>query len=217
MTPLYLYKPNNPQSKMRYATLIPATSFLLSLASATPTTPGFFTPSQAYLTPQCGTTITPTIQQRIDSSFPNQAIPPSNSFWVSQTFPGNVDTLVQFTGIPAGSYDCALNAVFPDAVNYPVTSTGNALLNVYVLNCDIQETDSYETYFPKGGSGLPHGASFLWGTATLRNGGPIRINSEACNETLNFLFEIASETAQGSVAFTKNVVGLSGLYVTYDC
>lgn len=128
----------------------------------------------------------------------------------------DVDTLVRFTGIPPGSYGCQLAMSF--TFEYEINSTGNALLNVYALPGTVKPTDTYNDYFPKGGRGSPVGGTLF--TTTTITGQRAVLNSEVCRPELSFLFEIASDSSAGSVAFRDagdNLTGIGGFYLTYNC
>lgn len=160
----------------------------------------------------------PTSYQQISSSAPSKSFPQNNIFNVSQTSGSkdNTVTLLRFSGIPPGSYGCQLSMSF--TYQYPIFSSGSTQLNVYALGKTISSGDTYATYFPNGGRGTPKD-SFLFGTTTV-NGQRAVVNSEVCSTSLSFLFEIASETQDGSVTFAdagNNLSGIGGFYLTYNC
>ena len=162
----------------------------------------------------------PTSYQQIFRRFPGESFPQSLLFKTSQEAGGkdNTDTLIRFSGIPAGSFGCQLAVSFPSG--YPITSTGSAQLNVYALSRNITKDDTYETYFPNRGRGIPK-YGFLWGTTTLIAGRTSVINSESCKPSLNYLFEIASETVAGDVSFVdggNNQAGqFTGFFLQFNC
>lgn len=160
----------------------------------------------------------PTSYQQITRSSPTKSFPQNNIFNVTQTNGGksNTDTLLRFSGIPPGSTGCQLAVSF--TFQYPIYSSGNAQLNVYPIHQPILASDTYATYFPNGGRGTPKG-SFLWATTTI-TGQPATLNSEGCLSDLGYLFQIASETADGAVTFAdagNNLSGIGGFYLKYNC
>ncbi|MCJ1461619.1 hypothetical protein MMC07_000216 [Pseudocyphellaria aurata] len=160
----------------------------------------------------------PSSYQQIRSSKPGTAFPQNNIFNVTQIIATKdyTDTLLRFSGIPSGSYGCQLAVSF--TFEYPIYSSGSTLLNVYSLPVPITEKDTYDTYFPNGGRGIPKGAS-LFGTTTI-TGQKAVINSQVCKPSLGYLFEIASDTQDGSVLFAdagNNLSGIGGFYLTYNC
>ena len=127
-----------------------------------------------------------------------------------------MNTLVRFASIPSGSFGCQLAVTF--TFQYPISSSGNAQLNVFALPNDISKTDTYKTYFPNGGRGTPKD-SFLFATTTI-NGQKAVLNSQGCKPTLGYLFQIASDTAAGAVSFVdagNNLSGISGFFITHNC
>lgn len=186
-----------------------ATTALAALTSASPT--------PANLAPRACTTQLPSSYQEIIQVRPTEFFSQNQNFYAySDASTGNhIDTLVHFTGIPAGSYGCQLAVEFSGANN--PTSSGATQLNVYNLlgaENDITASSSYAQYFPNGGSGSPK-ATALWGTVTL-DGQKHVINSAACTPSMSFLFEIASETQSGIVEWNNLAAG-NGLYLTYNC
>lgn len=160
----------------------------------------------------------PKSYQQISQSSPQRSFPQNNIFNVTQATGGinNVNTLLSFTGIPSGSYGCQLAVSF--TFEYPIYSSGSAQLNVWALPGPISSTDTYATYFPTGGRGVPKGSS-LFGTTTI-TGQKAVINSQVCKPSLGYLFQIASATAAGSVTFAdagNNLSGIGGFYLTYNC
>lgn len=130
-------------------------------------------------------------------------------------------TLVSFTGIPSDSYGCQLAMSF--TYNYPIIAPGFPLINVYAIPSsahNISSSDTYATYFPSGGRGLPQiPGSYLFGSVRI-NGSQGVVNSQVCSPDLNYLFEVASDTDAGTTTFTdagNNLSGIGGFYVTYDC
>jgi len=193
---------------MFYSILFAATA-LTALVSASPT--------PANLSPRACTTQLPTSYQEIIQVLPTNSYPQNQNFYAY--FDANtgyhVDTLVHFTGIPAGSYGCQLVVEF-SGTNNP-TSSGATQLNVYNLlgaENDITPTSNYQQYFPNGGSGAPNGTA-LWGTVTL-DGQRHVINSAVCTPSMSFLFEIASETTSGVVEWNNLAAG-NGFELTYNC
>ena len=194
--------------------LAPLLSFsaLAALASASPT------PVQ--ITARSCTTILPSSYQQIEEATPAAAYPQNRQFLVSRTAsPGNdIDTLVRFTGIPAGSYGCQLGVSFFPA--FTVSSSGaSSQLNAYKLGNDIGVSSTYVEYFPAGGNGNPINST-LFGTITIEGmGQKAIINSGVCTPDMSFLFEIANQGA-GNVSFLdagNNLTGIGGFYLSYDC
>lgn len=168
------------------------------------------------LTPRSCTTKLPTSYQLISRDNPTTSFQPSRLLKVTQADGGrsNIDTLLSFKGIPAGSFGCQLEISFtPD-----FEIDGGAQVNIYKLPNDIKSSDTYQTYFPGGGRGTPKGA-FLFGTTTI-NGQKAVINSQVCTPNLNYLIEIASDTKAGSVSFVdsgKPPPNVDGFLLTFNC
>lgn len=160
----------------------------------------------------------PSSYQQIVRTSPQKSFPQNNIFNVTQATGGNdnTDTLLSFTKIPPGSYGCQLAVSF--TFDYPIYSIGSTQLNVYALPNNISSSDTYATYFPNGGRGIPKGA-YLFATTTI-TGQKAVLNSQVCQPNLGYLFEIASPTAAGSVTFAdagNNLSGIGGFYLTYNC
>ncbi|MCJ1429111.1 hypothetical protein MMC29_007024 [Sticta canariensis] len=160
----------------------------------------------------------PSSYQQISRVSPQKSFPQNNIFNVTQATGGkdNTDTLLRFSGIPTGSYGCQLAVSF--TFDYPIYSIGSTQLNVYALPRPISPSDTYSTYFPNGGRGIPKD-SYLFATTTI-TGQKAVLNSQVCQPSLGYLFEIASETAAGSVTFAdagNNLSGIGGFYLTYNC
>ncbi len=160
----------------------------------------------------------PASYQQISEDAPSTSFTQSHLFNVSQAQGGtsNVDTLVRFANIPSGSFGCELSVSF--TFDFPISSSGNTLLNVYSLPSDISKTDTYATYFPNGGRGTPKG-SFLFASIKI-TGQKAVLNSQSCKPTLNYLFQIASDTAAGAVSFVdagNNLSGIGGFFVSHNC
>lgn len=197
---------------MRFSSFF-ALSVLATVSTATPT-------KQEVLQSPVDQTLSislPVSYQLISQDTPNTSFQQSRLLKVSQVQGGlsNIDTLLRFTGIPAGSFGCQLALSF--TFEFQINSTGNSQVNIYRLPNDIKPTDTYATYFPKGGRGTPEGAS-LFGTTTI-NGQKAIINSQVCTPNLNYLIEIASDTQAGSVAFVdagNNLSGIGGFFVSYN-
>jgi len=108
-----------------------------------------------------------------------------------------VTNALNFNNIPAGSYGCQLEVNFPP--NYPITKSGNSLLNVFAVAKD--------------------GTESLFGTVALASSpvAPTKyvINSAKCNTLLSYKLAIASDSQAGRVAFadTKD----AGFTITYNC
>jgi hypothetical protein len=195
--------------------LFPSAVAAIGLAALTAAKP---TPTKFELAPRCGITVLPTFYQQIEADNAGQSYAPSNEFLASQSSnaASNIATLVQFENIPAGSYGCDLSVSF--TYQYPINSSGSTLLNVYPLPGPVSSSDNYSTYFPNGGKQNPKGAP-LWGSVTL-DGNRHDIGGSGCTANPAFLFEIASDTQAGSVAFAdagNNLSGIGGFYITYDC
>ncbi|KAI9741622.1 MAG: hypothetical protein M1834_000006 [Cirrosporium novae-zelandiae] len=202
--------------------LVAISLFSLTLAAPNPVMPA----------PRCGTTMYPAAFRPIDSTKPKNVFPETNVFKVSQTADGvsNVDSLVRFSRPGSSYYGCSLGVTFPK--NWPITSFGDARLNVYALPNDIAKGHNNSlTYFPSGvnrNHAVKRKTVSLWGTVTLNSNpgsGQIKpnaviINSEVCGPTMSFLFEIASDTAASSVGFTQSSINgspLAGFFLTYHC
>ncbi|MCJ1398230.1 hypothetical protein MMC11_001427 [Xylographa trunciseda] len=168
----------------------------------------------------CGTTYLPVSYQGIEQQLALTAFPQTRSFYASSgPSPGYaIDSLIHFTGIPAGSYGCTLGVSF--TYEYNISSTGSTLLNVYnLLDDDITKYSNYAGYYPDGGSGEPNSAAGLWGSLTL-DGGPHTVNTAACTGNMSFLVGIASQDQAGTVSFQDagdNLSGIGGFYLSFDC
>lgn len=193
-----------------YTQIFLAITTLVSISSAaSPQTP---------LAPLSCTISLPTSYQQIDQASPSEAFSQGDRFNVSQSSSGNqdVDTLLRFSNVPSGAYGCEVAMSF--TFGYDIDSSGSTQLSVYSLPADIGAEDTYATYFPNGGIGTPEGA-YLW-TTTEITGNKAVLNSKTCNSTMSFLFQIASSTSAGSVAFLDagdNLSGIGGFYMTYNC
>lgn len=196
----------------------------LGLASATPT--------PVEVAPRCGTTLTPTFLQQLTEADPTAVQPNTittdGDFLVSQSVDTGLNIvdrvyqLAAFESIPAGSYGCQLAVTFPNS--YPITSTGNPILNVTtVFNDDstslVYPNDySWSKFFPPPSPPFGQG---LFGTVTLEPGTTQVINSEGCpagGAGLGFVISIASwETEAASVGFKQSDSPISGVYMTYNC
>lgn len=160
----------------------------------------------------------PASYQQINQAQPKQSYPRNFIFKASQNIGGvdNIATLLRFTGIPSGSFGCALSLSF--TFEFPITNTGASQVNAYALPKDIRPSDTWATYFPDGKKGTPLG-SFLFGTTTI-DGNKTTINSEVCKDSLNYLFLISSDTKAGEVTFAdagNNLSGIGGFYISYNC
>lgn len=210
---------------MRTSTTIFSLLALISLSSAVPT--------PVELAPRCGTTVFPTFLQQLTESSPStiqsNTLSSTGDFHVSQTVTNGVVSnriyqIVAFENIPSTAYGCQLNVVFPPA--YPVTSTGNPVLNVTTLYNGapasiVYPNDwSWAKFYPP--TSPPEGQG-LFGTVTLAPGQSTVINSETCGQNLAFQFEIATWVGTTSgVEFNEyvnklNGAGLAGVYLTYGC
>jgi hypothetical protein len=193
---------------MQYSSILLAASSILALVSAYPSG----TPVE--LAPRCGTTEYGVTIQPIDSAQPDTPFPPTSSFSLIQsggsattTGGRNLDALVSINNIPAGAYGCQLEVSFP--AGYTVTSSGNAQVNVFTLEAPFNSGTTWNS--------APAAVS-LWGTGTFVSGGTTIINSETCAPNLYFLFEIASDTADGSVSFTqRGPPSPAGIRLTHNC
>jgi hypothetical protein len=190
-----------------------AASILAALTIAAPP------PQEALgLRPKACSIKLPTSYQQINQSAPTQSYPQNFVFKVSQSVGGgfNIGTLLRFSGIPSGSTGCTLAMSF--TFEYPINSTGSALVSVYALSNNISRSDTWGTYFPNGRKGTPAGG-FLFGSTTI-SGQKAVINSETCKNSLNYLFLIASDDKAGEVAFVdagNNLSGIGGFYIAYNC
>jgi hypothetical protein len=198
---------------------------LLSLALLSAATPTPVKPRGA-----C-TTVQPDILQIFSevsptTSYPNTALT-GGSFIVSQDA-GGVNRIYQgvgFSDIPAGSWGCSLNFVFPPGSS--ITTLGNPVLNVSTVlvgnSADIVSPntwtwdDLYTTPSPID-TGL-FGTVGEFDPTTVHT-----INSESCPTDLNgggnlaFLFSIASWVqGDASVYFSDSDTPLTGVYLTYNC
>lgn len=176
------------------------------LSSAKPT-------GTSNLVPRACTTVFPTFIDLID-----QANPTTNTDGMQVTVAldpatGNTftrrDALVRFDNIPAGSYACQLEAVFPAGAT--VTSTGASQVNVFSLDRLAEPTDTYAT--------APNNVG-LFGTITFAsdpNTATTRvINSAACAPSLSYRLSLASDSTAGSVSFAE-VANSQGLQITFNC
>jgi hypothetical protein len=194
-------------------------------------------PTPVDLAPRCGTTLTPTFLQQLTETDPNTVQPNtiandgdfhvSQSVDVSLNIVDRVYQLAAFKAIPAGSYGCQLAVTFPE--NYPITSTGNPILNVTTIFKDDPTGLVYPNDFSWSKFSPPSTPPFgqgLFGTVTMEPGTTKVINSENCptgTDGLGFVFSIASwETQAASVEFKQTggpTTGspLAGIYLTYNC
>ncbi|KAF4628395.1 hypothetical protein G7Y89_g9757 [Cudoniella acicularis] len=214
---------------MRASTAALALFSLLGLTTATPT--------PVDLAPRCGQTILPYNLQQLDEASPSTVYPntisSNGNFHVEQTVGSNgnvynrIYQIAAFANVPANSYACQLNVIFPDPTS--LTETGNPTLNVTTLYLNSPSSITYpnnwswSTFFPPTSPPLGQG---LFGTINLEAGQTAAINSEVCPNgggNLAFLFTIASWVSESSsVDFTQyvnglNGAGLTGVYLTYDC
>lgn len=194
-----------------------AIGVLAALTTAAPADQEVLKSSHDVESTACSTKL-PTSYQLISRDLPKTSFQPSRLFEVSQVVGGvsNTDSLLRFSGIPPGSFGCQLAISF--TANYPITSSGSTQVNIYGLLNDIRSTDTYSTYFPNGGRGIPKDA-FLFGTTTI-NGLKAVINSQVCRPNLAYLIEIASDTKAGRVTFVdagKPHPDVAGFYLTYNC
>jgi hypothetical protein len=205
------------------STLLPAFLSLALLSSATPTP---VSPRGA-----C-TTVQPDILQIFSeaaptTSFPNLANAGGN-FVVSQDA-GGVNRIYQavgFSDIPAGSWGCSLNFVFPAGSS--ITTIGNPVLNVSTIDNgysgNIVEPNNW-TWDDLYSTPSPIDVE-LFGTVGEFDPTTVHtINSESCPTDLNgggnlgFLFSIASWVQGDAAVYFNNLDTpyLSGVYLTYNC
>jgi hypothetical protein len=207
---------------MHYSTLLPTFLSLALLSAATPTP---VKPRGA-----C-TTVQPDILQIFSeadptTSFPNTAN--TGAFVVSQDA-GAVNRIYQavgFSDIPAGSWGCSLNFVFPPGST--ITTIGNPVVNVstidigYSGNIVSPNTWTWDDLYSSP-SPIDMG---LFGTVGEFDPTTVHtINSESCPTDVNgggnlgFLFSIASWIqGDASVYFDDSETPyLTGVYLTYNC
>jgi hypothetical protein len=208
---------------MHYASLIPTILSLAVLSAATPTP---VKPRGA-----C-TTVQPDILQIFSeadptTTFPNTANTGGN-FVVSQDA-GGVNRIYQgvgFSDIPAGSWGCSLNFVFP--AGSTITIIGSPVLNVSTIDNgnsgDIVSPNSW-TWDDLYATPSPIDVG-LFGTIGEPDLSTVHtINSESCPTDLNgggnlgFLFSIASWVqGDASIYFDDSETPyLTGVYLTYNC
>jgi hypothetical protein len=203
---------------------------LLGLSAAVPT--------PVELAPRCGQTLFPFLAQQLTEANPTTVNPntllQNGDFHVSKQMDpvtgqvsNRISQVVAFNNIPAGSSGCQLNVVFPD--NYPITTTGSPMLNIYTLyNGDSSSITypnnwSWDTFYPRASPPFGQG---VFGTTNFAQGQTAVINTEACPANggdLAFVFEIADWVwGSASIEFNEyinklNGAGLAGVYLTYDC
>lgn len=175
------------------------------LSSAKPT---------ATLVPRACTTVFPTFIDLIDQANPTTSTSGMDFTVALDPAAGNTftrrDALVTFDNIPAGSYGCQLEAIFPAGAT--VTSTGASQVNVYSLDRVAAPTDTYAT--------SPNNV-ILFGTITFASDptGPTTrvINSAACAPSLSYRFSLAGDSGTaGSVSFAE-IATTQGLQITFNC
>jgi hypothetical protein len=199
---------------------------LLSLALLSTATPTPVQPRGA-----C-TTVQPDILQIFSEAAPTTSFPnlanAGGHFVVSQDAGGvnRVYQAVGFSNIPAGSWGCSLNFVFP--AGSTITTIGSPVLNVSTIDKgysgNIVDPNNY-TWDDLYTSPSPIDVG-LFGTVGDFDPTTVHtINSESCPTDVNgggnlgFLFSIAS-WVQGDAAVYFNDLEtpyLSGVYLTYNC
>lgn len=204
---------------MRASTTIFALASIFGLSSAIPT--------PVDLAPRCGTTVFPTFLQQISEAYPSNIAPTSEDVRISQTVDAygvvsdRVIQIAVFENIPASAFGCQLNVQFPS--NYVLSPVGaggpNPALNVSTLFYGEPEQITYanawtwDYFFPT--SSPPFGLG-LFGTVTLEPGQNQAINSETCEGSLAFAFEIAPQTTQSTeIVFTETAD--AGFFLTHSC
>ncbi|KAH0538690.1 hypothetical protein GP486_008760, partial [Trichoglossum hirsutum] len=132
----------------------------------------------------------------IDSSTPTLSFPNSNLVSISLSSAAERDALVQFTGIPSGSYGCQFEAFFP--AGFTVTNTGNAQVYVYSVDRQITATDTWNNA-PNKVSQVGT-ANFLPSTSAPTK---VVINSFVCAPSMSFRLRISQDSGSGSSSFTQ--------------
>ena len=195
---------------MHHSTVLSLLASSLSLLS-----PTFALPTEAELVPRACVTEYPSFLTTIQQSSPNTIYGNTQYTIVAQNAnrANEIDTLIEFTNIPAGAYGCQLEFFAPPG--YTVTGIGSTQLNVYVPTRDVQSSDSWAT---------APGNSYLFGTVTLSSqpNAPTKIvvNSLTCKPTLSFRVRIASDTASGRVETNQQnppANPTAGWRITHNC
>ncbi len=131
--------------------------------------------------------------------------------------------LVGFKGLAPGSYGCQLALTFPDgySIHSSVGRTAGAVpqLNVTTVlrSCPSALADPNGFTFNSFPVHLAADEG-LFGTVSAVPGTTVVINSESCDESLAFVFSIASWTGQSaSVDFQEKQSPLAGVYLTANC
>ncbi|KIN02834.1 hypothetical protein OIDMADRAFT_118740 [Oidiodendron maius Zn] len=207
---------------------------LLGLSAAAPT--------PVELAPRCGSLSYPVLLQQFSEAHPTTVYPnthPINGdFHVSREMDpvtgkvsNRISQMVMFKDIPAGSYGCQLNVAFP--ANYPITTTGNPVLNVYTFYSGTDPAYipypnnwSWDTFYPRSETNPAPFGEGVFGTINFAPGQTTVINSEACpygGGDVAFVFEIADWVwGSASIEFEEYSSaildeGKAGVYLTYDC
>jgi len=126
--------------------------------------------------------------------------------WNYYSNPIEHDSLVEFTGIPAGAWNCQLEWNLP--ANADLFSWGKTQLNIYTVDRDATASDTWNN--------SPQPVS-LWGTTTLSVGGTSVVNGKTCSPNLTFRIEIARDSdAPGLVGWTVSD-GIPGWQLRHSC
>jgi len=128
---------------------------------------------------------------------------------------GLTDTLVEFKGIPAGSWGCQFELDYQPAwnsANVVVEQGSPAVLNVRQINGEIPANPTWRdvegiTGNLVGTFAVPTGASAQWPQRIV-------INSFQCQETMRFRLSV-NDWSLGYVSFNENTN--SGLRISHNC
>src|SRR6266516_5748245 len=119
--------------------------FLSSAAPATLPNDSESSTVPEVLTPRCGQIIYPSLETSVRSNNPD--IPMGNLatqqyfVWNYYSNPIEHDSLVEFTGIPAGAWNCQLEWNLP--ANADLFSWGKTQLNIYTVDRDATASDTW--------------------------------------------------------------------------
>lgn len=124
-------------------------------------------------------------------------------FWAYQEDQAHIrrDVLISFSDLPDGKATCQLEHWFKPA--YPVRCSGSSAMKVWKVDRNLEPQDSW--------SNSPIGIAVLGICAVEQNSGSqvmkAIINSEQCQPTMTFRFEMYDDTEDGSVSFTQSTMG----------
>ena len=196
-----------------YLATLPTTSLVLAaaLVGLGQAAPGA---SPAQLVPRACVTQYPTLISRVFEINPDQKAVVGDIVEISKQVDGGSskryrrDVFVQFDNIPANSYGCQLESVFPAGAF--ISGTGNNLVNVFAVDRAATPNDTWNTS-PK--------PTFLFGSVTFESKPDQAvqrvINSATCQSTLTYRLSIAFDDAE--VYFVEAPQLNQGLRLVHIC